>query len=426
MTARLLLANALELVTGVGVVSLLRLPLGTAYLAGLAFVGIVSAELAIVDVPVGWTGLSILAAAGLVAVWFRRPQLPRLPPLSPIAFAGAGALAVLFLRAWPAFAEQPLDTYDAWAMWGMKAKALYLLGGADAGLFASKGAEQLHLDYPLLVPSLDAIASRAMGGFDPRLIHLQFLLVGVAAFAAYASLLRDRTPAWLRWPFLVALASAPALSAQLLTAYTDVPLALFVGAGLIAAARWIDEREPRLLAVATLFFAAAGLTKNEGLIFAGAAYLGLLLATLRWRPLLLSALALELCLAPWQIWLRVNDVHSDTLLGVHVFDIHHPGIGPLALQALLRQIFSPDTWTILVPLFLAGVALAAIARARTSIFAAVWISVSLVGLAWIYLVSKQEWSNYFSFSGNRVVDSVVVGAAVLAPLLAAEAVARRR
>jgi hypothetical protein len=426
VTARLLLANALELIAGVGVVSLLRLPIGVSYLAGLAFVGIVSAELAIVDVPIGWTGLSILAAAGLVAAWRRPPLPPRLELPSPIAFGGAGVLAVLFLRAWPAFAEQPLDTYDAWAMWGMKAKALFLLGGADAGLFASKGAEQLHLDYPLLVPSLDAIASRAMGGFDPRLIHLQFLLVGAAAFAAYASLLRDRTPAWLRWPFLVALAAAPALSAQLLTAYADVPLALFVGAGLVAAARWIDEREPRLLVLATLFFAAAGLTKNEGLIFAGAAYVGLLVATMQWRPLLVSALALELCLAPWQIWLRVNDVHSDTLLGLHVFDIHHPGIGPLALEALLRQIFATDTWTLLVPLFLAGVALAALARARMSIFAAVWISVSLVGLAWIYLVSKQEWSNYFSFSGNRVVDSVVVGAAALAPLLLAEAVGRRR
>jgi hypothetical protein len=426
VTARLLIANALELVAGIGVVSLLRLPLGVSYLAGLAVVGIVSAELAIVDVPLGWTGLAILAAAGLVAAWWRPPQRPRLRTVSPVAVGGAGVLLALLVRAWPAFAEQPLDTYDAWAMWGMKAKALFLLGGVDAGLFASKGAEQLHLDYPLLVPSLDAVASRAMGAFDPRLVHLQFLLVAVAAFAAYASLLRDRTPAWLRWPFLVALAAAPALSAQLLTAYADVPLALFVGAGLVAAARWIDERDPGLLALATLFFAAAALTKNEGLIFAGAAYLGLLLATLRWRPLLVSAIALELCLAPWQIWLRLHDVHSDTLLGLHVFDVHHPGIGPLALEALVRQILSADTWTVLLPLFLACLGLAAAVRARVSIFAAVWISVSLVGLAWVYLVSTLEWSNYFSFSGNRVVDSVVVGAAALAPLLAAEAVERRR
>jgi hypothetical protein len=423
---RLLLANALELAAGVGVVSVLRLPLGIAYLAGLAVVGILSAELALVDVAVGWTLLSILAGAGLVLAWRRPPRLPRLRVGSPLGWAGAGILAALLVHAWPTFAEQPLDTYDAWAMWGMKAKALFLLGGVDPGLFASKGAEQLHLDYPLLIPSLEAVASRAMGGFDPRLVHLQFLLIAVAAFAAFAALLRDRAPAWLRWPFLVALAVAPALSGQLLTAYADVPLAFFVAAGLLAAARWIDEPEPRLLALATLFFAAASLTKNEGLIFVGAGYLGLLLATRRWRPLLASALALELLLAPWQIWLRIHHVHSDTLLGLHVFDIHHPGIGPLALKALLKEVFARDTWTLLLPLFLAGVAVAAAAGGRLWIFASVWVSVSIVGLAWIYLVSKVEWSNYFSFSGSRVVDSVVVGAAALTPLLAAEALGSRR
>lgn len=426
MILRLLLANTLELAVGVGVVSVLRLPLGTAYLAGLAVVGIVSAELALIDVAVGWTVLSILAAAGLLLAWRGLPRLPRPRFGSPLSWAGAGLLVALLVRAWPTFAEQPLDTYDAWAMWGMKAKALFLLGGVDPGLFASKGAEQLHLDYPLLVPSLDAVASRAMGRFDPQLVHLQFLLVAVAAFAAFAALLRDRAPAWLRWPFLVALAAAPALSAQLLTAYADVPLAFFVAGGLLAAARWIDEPEPRLLALATLLFAAASLTKNEGLIFVGAGYLGLVLATRRWRPLVASGLALELVLAPWQIWLRVHDVHSDTLLGLHVFDIHHPGIGPLALEALLRQVFAVDTWTLLLPLFIAGVAVAAAAGARISIFATVWLCVSLVGLAWIYLVSKVEWSNYFSFSGSRVVDSVVIGAAALTPLLAAEALARRR
>jgi len=421
-----MLANLLELAVGIGVVSVLRLPFGIAYLAGLALVGILSAELALVDVAVGWTMLSILAVAGLTVAWLRSPRLPRLRFGSPLSWVGAGALVALFVRAWPAFAEHPLDTYDAWAMWGMKAKALYLLGGVDPGLFASKGAQQLHLDYPLLVPSLDAVASRAMGSFDPRLVHLQFLLVAVAAFAAFAALLRERAPAWLRWPFLVAFAAAPALSGQLLTAYADVPLALFLAAGLLAAARWIDEPDPRLLALATLFFAAAVLTKNEGLIFVGAGYLGLLLATHRWRPLVASVLAVELLLAPWQIWLRVHRIHSDTLLGLHVFEIHHPGIGPLALEALLREAFARDVWTLLLPLFLAGVVVASAAGARIAIFSSVWLFVSLVGLAWIYLVSKVEWSNYFSFSGSRVVDSVVIGAAVLTPLLAAEALGRRR
>ena len=306
----------------------------------------------------------------------------------------------------------------------MKAKALYLLGGADPALFASRGAAQLHLDYPLLVPSLNAVASRAMGSFDPRLIHLQFLLVAVAGFAALASLLRHRVPDWLLWPFLVALAAAPALTGQLLTGYADIPLALFVAAGLVAAALWVDDADPRKLALATLFFAAAALTKNEGLIFAGAAYLGLLLATRRWRAIAVSALAVELALLPWQIWLRVHHVHSDTLLGLHALEIHHPGIGPLALRALVEQVFSMDAWPLLLPLFLLGIVVAA--GSRLAVFSYTWLILSLLGLSWIYLVSKVEWSNYFAFSGSRVVDSVVVGAAALTPLLVADVLTRRR
>ena len=425
MILRLLIANALELAVGVGVVSVLRLPLGTAYLAGLAVVGIVSAHLALVDVGVGWTLLSILAGASLLAAYLLRPaRLPRPGRGSVWSWGGAALLVALLVRAWPTFSAQPLDTYDGWAMWGMKAKALYLLGGADPGLFASQGAAQLHLDYPLLVPSLNAVASRAMGSFDPRLVHLQFLLFAVAGFAACASLLRRRVPDWLLWPFLVALAAAPAVTAQLLTGYADVPLALFVAAGLLAAARWVDDGDPRVLALATLFFAAAALTKNEGLIFAGAAYLGLLLATRRWRVLVVSALGVEVALAPWQIWLRVNHVHSDTLLGLHAFEIHHPGIGPLAFKALLQQAFSVDAWPLLLPLFLLGVAVAA--GSRLAVFSYTWLIVSLLGLSWIYLVSKLEWSNYFAFSGSRVVDSVVVGATALTPLLATEALGRSR
>src|SRR5439155_7051179 len=224
------------------------------------------------------------------------------------------ALAALLVRAWPTFAAKPLNDYDGWAIWGVKAKALTLFGWADPAFFAAHAAAPIQHGYPLLVPSLEAVAARPMGGFDPRAIHLQFLLLGVAGVAALHGLLHDLVPPFLLWPWLVALAASPAVVGQLLTAYADIPVALFAAAGLAAAARWVDDGRPRTLALATAFFAAAVLTKNEGAIFAGAAYVALLLATRRWRPLLLSALAVEAALLPWQIWLALHHVHSDTLL----------------------------------------------------------------------------------------------------------------
>ena len=92
MTARLLLANVLELVIGVGVAALLRAPLGTAYLAGLAVVGIVSAHLALVHVSFGWIGLALLAAAALVVTWRTLPRRWVRPRLSGWSIAGLAAL----------------------------------------------------------------------------------------------------------------------------------------------------------------------------------------------------------------------------------------------------------------------------------------------------------------------------------------------
>jgi hypothetical protein len=232
-------------------------------------------------------------------------------------------------------------------------------------------------------------------------------------------------PPWLLWPGLVALAAAPGVTGQLLTAYADVPLALLVAAGILAAARWLDDGEPRTLALATVLFAAAVLTKNEAAIFVGAAYVALLLAARRGRrPLLVSALAVEAALLPWQVWTRAHHIESDTLLGTNAFDVDHPGIGPLALHALLDRALSLHQWPLLLPLFL--LAVAAAAGSRLAVFAWAWALVSLAALSWIYVVTPLEWSNLFAFSGDRVIDSLVVGAAALTPLLAAEAVSTIR
>ena len=48
----------------------------------------------------------------------------------------------------------------------------------------------------------------------------------------------------------------------------------------------------------------------------------------------------------------------------------------------------------------------------------------MIGLAGIYVVSKLEWSNYLAYSGDRVIDSVLVGAVALTPLLLTKGLSR--
>ena len=246
--AQLLGANALMLVAGVGVLPWLGVApswrmlwrrIGLAYFCGILVTAIVAAHLALVHVSFGWTGLSLLAALSAASsAWhlrgterssWRRPRA--------VTLAGVAALAALLAEYARAFAVAPLNRYDAWAIWALKGHALYSFGWADPAVFAGHAYRFANLDYPLLLPSLEAIDYRAMGAFDTRVVHLQFLLFLVAALAALATVLRGRVPAVVLWPALLALSLAPAVFDQLLTAYADLPLALTFAVALTAAAR---------------------------------------------------------------------------------------------------------------------------------------------------------------------------------------------
>ena len=100
-------------------------------------------------------------------------------------------LVALLVEYWRAFIVAPLNRYDAWAIWALKGHALYAFGWADPAVFAGAAYRFANLDYPILLPSLEAIDFRAMGAFDTRVLHLQFLLLLVAALAALGAVLRD-------------------------------------------------------------------------------------------------------------------------------------------------------------------------------------------------------------------------------------------
>jgi hypothetical protein len=426
--AGLLGANALMLVAGIGVVGFRRL--GVAYLAGIALCGILAAELAVVGVGYGWTLLA-LTAAGAAAYRLRRIRGARggirLTRPSAPALAVTALLLALLVRAWPSYTVQPFDEYDGWAMWAMKAHALFLFGGADPKLFAEPAAAPLHLDYPLFLPSLEALGYRTLGAFGTQLVHVQFLLLAVASVAALAWLLRAAAPPWLVWVVVAAVAATPNVLLRLLSGYADLPLALLVAPGLVAAARWLVTRERFLLELATLLFGAAALTKNEGLIFVLAAYLALLVARAPWRRILVSALAVEALLLPWQLYGRLHHVASDSVFAAGLHPHVHLGIAPIALRRLVAECFSYRSWALLAPLAVAALLLAAWrGDRRLALFAAVWAASALLAETWIYTSSGIPYSDYLDFSASRIVSALVLGGAALVPLLAGPPLYDRR
>jgi hypothetical protein len=293
-------------------------------------------------------------------------------------------------------------------------------------VFAGNQYRFANLDYPILLPSVEAIDFRSMGSFDTRLLHVQFLLFLVAALLALVALLRDRVPRLLLWGALLAIALAPAVFDQLLTAYADVPLALIFAVGAAAAGRWLLTDERWALAVAALCFAGALLTKNEGSLFVLAAFAGLFVAApRRWRPLAVAVAVDIAVLVPWKLYVRVHDITGINYKLGDSFDADHLsgrlGVGPIAFRTLGGQMIDPLQWGVLVPLFVALAILALVLGLRAlPLYGLVLMVVSWLGLSWIYVISHFEYSAYLDSTKARVIASIALAAAALTPLLAAE------
>ena len=440
-TIGLLGADALMALIGLGLLVVLRIAPTTgdlrrraalAPLVGMAAVGVIGATVEPLHIGIGAVTLFLLAATSLaVGFWLLKPgppqPAPAWTPVDRVAVLGSVAiLGVVAVTAVTTFFVKPLAEYDGWAMWAMKGRALAALGWADPAVFSHDLFDGPHLEYPLLVPVLHAVGIRSAGAYEGKLVVLQCLVIGVAGLLALYGVYGDRVRPAILLPLITAVAVAPVLLVQLATAYADVPLALLVAAGVAASSRWLVDRSTAWLALATLFYAAAALTKNEGLLFTCAALAGLFLfARGRRLHVIASGALVGLVILPWRLRVRADASTAGD------YDLAKPlGSGGAnervdrALEAAGRLIgYVSDTGRvgILVPLAVALAVTALIVGHRAlGGFVLTFVGLSLAGLTWIYAISPLELGVYLNLSADRVTTSVVLGAAATIPLLAGE------
>jgi 4-amino-4-deoxy-L-arabinose transferase-like glycosyltransferase len=404
--------------------------LGLAYIAGVAVVGVLAAELVLIQVSLGLVELTVLALVLGVTAFLRGPSsaIREDRKRDLLGFAPLAALVVLLGYALVAVGRRPLLEFDGWAIWGMKARALYQLGGTDNPVFTT--AAYPPLQHPLLYPSLEAIGFRAMGAFDPALFHVQLVLMATAFCFALLDLLAPRVPLLLAGLVTLAIVSAAGTIQQLASGLADVPLAFFVVLGVVALARWLDTDETPVLACAALFLGAAALTKSEGALFALAAAVALLGTLAVWDRVRLARAGLAMAavlavLVPWRIFIASEHLpNPEYSLGNAAnpgyLSDHADRVGPAA-SGLADRIASGRFGFLLV-LILLGVATGLVSRRyREVAFAGVWLALSFLGLVLVYWISNVPVDLTLVWSGDRTVTSIVLGGAALAPLLAAPA-----
>ena len=374
MTGRvvaLLVSNGLMLVLGAGLLPLMRLArtrrelvarLPLAYAVGLAATGVLVAELAVVDVPLGRIGLPLTAIAVFCVGLTRLERLPaepraamlgRVPALAVLAVSGVFLVAAARL-----FAVTPLIENDGWAIWGGRARALFEFGHPTGPAFTSSLYPAL--EYPLWLPGVEALDFRFLGHFDATLPAGQLFGLALALVGGSWVLLRRHAPPLLLAVSLLAILTAPTFFNQLPTNFADIPLAIWMALGLGALAAWLRSGESGLLPATVVFLGAATLTKNEGEMFVLAAFVAAALVAQRpqRRPLGYAAVIVLVIDLPWRIWVAFHHVkpanHSlSNLLSPSYLHEHSSRVRP-TVHELLLQMRSTNSWSYLTLFILVG------------------------------------------------------------------------
>jgi hypothetical protein len=434
----LVAANLVLAVLGAGLLPYLRLAharrqlltrLPLAYAVGIAAGGILVAHLSLLHVPLGRIGLPLLAAASL-ALGLRRlrgagPE--RAARRRPEDLAALAVLAVAAAFAIPVarvFAVKPLLESDGWVIWATRARTLFDFGHPVAPVFTDPTVPALQ--YPLLLPGLEAVAFRFMGSYDGTLVHLQLLGLGIAFVGGAWVLLREQAPPVLLAATLVAVVTAPSFLIQLGTNFADIPVAMMIAIGLASLAAWLRSGAPGLLPAAALFLGAGALTKNEGELFALTAYL-VAFAVARSgqrRSLAWAALATLLIELPWRVWvqahgLKTADYSLSNIVDPAYLSDHRGRVSPAAGE-LLTQISRIESWSYIVPLVIVGfVGALLLRRGRVVLFGAGWAVLSFAGLLAIYWISINPIEGHLYNTSDRTIDTLMIGAALLVPVLLA-------
>jgi hypothetical protein len=433
--AGLLLANALFLAAGFGIRRLLGSTLGAGsasglaltYLAGLASFGVLAQLLLVVGLALSRVETVALALTLLGAGLVRQPRTPAARTASPPrrgreTLLGLLAAAVLLTAGVQSLFE-PLAAWDAWAFWIPKAKSIVLFNGLDPHFFAS-APPTTNPDYPLLLPAVEAMDFRFMGGFDTQVVHLQFWLVLVAFLVALPALLRDRVRPLLLRSLVVGLACAPALALHAQSAYADVPLGVFVAVAGLLGWRWLVLREAAALRLFAVFAAGALATKAEGRLFVAALVLSLAAVSARdslrrsWEPLAAGGVAALVGIVPWWTWTHLHGIHGAYRADLAGLGGHVDRIGP-TIASLLGHGLDPLQWLVVLPSGAAAVVLACCWRTdrRTAALVSSAFLLSLALLVMTYWATSYAFEAHLHTSADRVVIAPVLLVAVLTPVL---------
>jgi hypothetical protein len=374
------------------------------------FISLFDSSIAIV-LAVVLAGLASVYSLLDLAMYLRRHRQPA-GGKQDTAARPAGWRAILPLLIWTLLVAEivmvvfaTLNTQLGWdgiMNFAIKSKAIYLSGGVPLDYFSDYSRIWTHLNYPLIVPILEAWVYTFAGVLNERLVMVIFVffflsLVGLV----YAALRRSFSPLY-SMTFTLVLCLLPGLMRITASGNADIPLTCFIFGATAYSYYWIKDKRPSDLLIAGLLAALAMWCKREGMVFwmmdlvavGGFAALGLQ-GNLWQRAKRVMPFAVPvLVVAPWLAFTAVRNLPDTDYLPISIsnFLAHAdrlPTLGVMLWEQLSSLRWSGILW------FLFAAAIFARSRRKTS--AGEWFLLAIVvaylgGFTLTYTFSS--WTEY--------------------------------
>ncbi len=323
------------------------------------------------------------------------------------AFLAFGILFEVFYAFFRALIK-PIESYDAVAIYAIKAKIFYLAHSIPADYFTRIAGLFPHPDYPLSIPLAETFIYTFLGTFNDQLVKIIFPLFFIGILVMLYFAIRRFASRAYALLFTFILASIPQFNSYAANAYQDLPLAYYYFTSAIFLFKWIEERDRfQYLLVSAIMAGLAGWTKNEGMMYCIInvivilSFIALDLGGRSWKTARSLAAYLSimfLIMLPWA-WIKksANIVNGEIdLVNLNPSNILKQSYKMVPIfYEFQKQFFGPKKWNILFP-----VAAFVMIFNYKKLFKGIckYIAISLVlsvsGYVVFYMISRVE-INYF-------------------------------
>ena len=216
--------------------------------------------------------LGVLALLALAAT--RRRAAPRLAaPGAPPGWVGRLALVVILVELGLVLREiavnPSLSDWDAWAIWGVKAKAFFVDRGVAGYLGRADLYEFSWPARPCLTSLFQAFVYSCRGRVDELAVRLVHVALTCSLLLIFHGSLRRRFGADSALLWTAVLATVPNLTYQASAGLANLVLGLFLLATLAALEAWESDARLAHLVGPALLLGGALLARDEGLFLGG-------------------------------------------------------------------------------------------------------------------------------------------------------------